>query len=198
MNFQSPKKLVRTRFADFFDVLRKWKDDGVEDNMMVAYQHLLDFEHWLWKSLSWSELRLQCWFFPSIKRKKKRKSCKKSVLFKAENETLKYAENEAKKTNASSSMCSEFLRGDPGWLELLKTYDGKFCLKFFSSTAVRSDSGQVWLRSGLTAVKLDSCQRTPAVYMNFNSLVRHDFLQLNSLTSFFHFLIRKSLPKNEL
>ena len=82
-----------------------------------------------------------------------------------------------------------------GWLELLKTYDGKFCLKFFSSTAVRSDSCQVWQRSGLTAVELDSCQRTPAVYMNFNSLVRHDFLQLNSLTSFFHFLVRKSLPK---
>ena len=26
--------------------------------------------------------------------------------------------------------------------ELLKTYDGKFCLEFFSLTAVRSDSGQ--------------------------------------------------------
>ena len=29
-------------------------------------------------------------------------------FFKAENETLKYAENEAKKANASSSMCSAF------------------------------------------------------------------------------------------
>ena len=49
------KKLVRTRFADFFDVLRfdeevKWKNDG-EDNV-VAYQHSLNlsggFEnHWV-------------------------------------------------------------------------------------------------------------------------------------------------------
>ena len=35
-----------------------------------------------------------------------------------------------------------------GWLELLKTYDGKFCLKFFSSTAVRSDSCQIRQLSG--------------------------------------------------
>ena len=29
-----------------------------------------------------------------------------------------------------------------GWLELLKTYDGKFCLKFFTLTAVSSDNCQ--------------------------------------------------------
>ena len=33
--------------------------------------------------------------------------------------------------------------------------------------------------------------------MSFN-LVRHDFLQLNSLTSLFLFLVRKPLPKNDL
>ena len=64
------------------------------------------------------------------------------------------------------------------------------------------DSCQVWLRSGLTAVKSDCGQirqlsANACRNMNFNSLVRHDFLQLNSLTSFFHFLVKNSLPKNE-
>ena len=38
----------------------------------------------------------------------------KKCFFKLKNKTVKYGENEPKKANASSSVCSTFLRGDPG------------------------------------------------------------------------------------
>ena len=39
----------------------------------------------------------------------------------------------------------------------------KFCLKFFTLTTVRFHNCETWQMSSLTAVKLDSCQPTPAV-----------------------------------
>jgi len=88
-----------------------------------------------------------------------------------------------------SSVGSTFSRG--GWVELLKTYNAKSSLKFLSLTAVRPNFS-VWQLSSLTAVKLDSCQPTPAVYMNIYLSPPWFFSRIFFTT----FLVRNSLLKN--
>ena len=87
-------------------------------------------------------------------------------------------------------LCRQYVF-EGGWVELLKTYDAKFSLKFLSLTAVRPNFS-VWQLSSLTAVKLDSDQPTPAVYMNIYLSPPCFFSQIFFTT----FLVRNSLLKN--
>ena len=153
------------KFVLFFWGKESWKEnDGRNyDGIFVPNQQRLIFDHWLWKDWFWNGL---CLFFLIWAQTdwKKANLQSQELVFVPDLKKVQVYWNKTLK-NKLHEFCRQYVF-EGASLELLKTYNGKFNLKFLSVTVVKFDNCQVWQLSSRTVVKLNSCQATVAENKN--------------------------------